>query len=486
MTTTPRAHIAMFSIAAHGHVNPSLEVIRELVARGHRVSYAIPASFAEKVAETGAEPVIYTSAAAHRRRPGGLGQRTDRPRRAVPRRTRSRPCRSSPRPTTGDEPDLVLHDITSYPARVLAHRWGVPAVQLSPEPRRLGGVRGGGRRARDRRAEADRARPGLLRALRRPGSTENGLGDLSRDDFVARPRRGLVLIPEALQPNADRVDETGSPSSAPARATGPTRGSGSGPPVPRRCCWSRSARPSPSSPASTASASRPSATCRAGTWCSRSAAQVDPAELGRRTGQRRGALLGAAVVGAEAGRRLHHARRRGRQPGGARHRAPRWSPYRRPSTSSATRTCSRPSASPGTCRRRRRTPRPCAPPSSPWSTIPRSPRGSPGSSERMAEEGGARRAADLIEAELPPAEERSGRTPRRPRAGFSPAGRSGGVRTVRTTGTPHSAHAPSAVMLRSCALDRDEFTRPKRTWASVFESGPDGLPGIGVMCAGFL
>ena len=37
---TARAHIAMFSLAAHGHVNPSLEVIRELVARGHRVTYA--------------------------------------------------------------------------------------------------------------------------------------------------------------------------------------------------------------------------------------------------------------------------------------------------------------------------------------------------------------------------------------------------------------------------------------------------------------
>ncbi|MDX6364284.1 MAG: hypothetical protein QOC85_3294, partial [Streptomyces sp.] len=44
--TPPRAHIAMFSIAAHGHVNPSLDVVRELVARGHRVTYAIPPSFA--------------------------------------------------------------------------------------------------------------------------------------------------------------------------------------------------------------------------------------------------------------------------------------------------------------------------------------------------------------------------------------------------------------------------------------------------------
>jgi macrolide glycosyltransferase len=48
---TTRSHIAMFSIAAHGHVNPSLEVIRELVARGHRVTYAVPPLFAEKVAE---------------------------------------------------------------------------------------------------------------------------------------------------------------------------------------------------------------------------------------------------------------------------------------------------------------------------------------------------------------------------------------------------------------------------------------------------
>lgn len=37
---------------------------------------------------------------------------------------------------------------------------------------------------------------------------ENGLGDVSSDDFVARPRRAVVLIPEALQPNADRVDHS--------------------------------------------------------------------------------------------------------------------------------------------------------------------------------------------------------------------------------------------------------------------------------------
>lgn len=51
----------MFSTPAHGHVNPSLEAIHELVARGHRIPYAIPHIFEEKVAETGAEPVLYTT-----------------------------------------------------------------------------------------------------------------------------------------------------------------------------------------------------------------------------------------------------------------------------------------------------------------------------------------------------------------------------------------------------------------------------------------
>ncbi|MFH8759018.1 macrolide-inactivating glycosyltransferase [Streptomyces atroolivaceus] len=202
MTSIPRAHIAMFSIAAHGHVNPSLEVIRELVARGHRVSYAIPASFAERVAATGAEPVIYTSTLPTDPEDWGsepidyIEPFLDDAVQALPQLVAA---------FEGDEPDLVLHDITAYPARVLAHRWGVPAVQLWPnlvpwegyeeevgEPMNAELKKTGQGRAYFERFAAWLA--------------ENGLGDLSADDFVARPRRGLVLIPEALQPNADRVD----------------------------------------------------------------------------------------------------------------------------------------------------------------------------------------------------------------------------------------------------------------------------------------
>ncbi|MCG8965083.1 MULTISPECIES: macrolide-inactivating glycosyltransferase [Streptomyces] len=203
---TSRAHIAMFSIAAHGHVNPSLEVIRELVARGHRVTYAIPPLFAEKVAETGAEPKPWNSTLpGPEADPEAWGTTLldnvepflNDAVQALPQLIEA---------YEGDEPDLVLHDITSYPARVLAHRWGVPAVSLSPNLVAWEGY------------EQEVAEP----MWEEPRKTERGRAYYARfhawleengitqhpDPFVGRPARSLVLIPKALQPNADRVDET--------------------------------------------------------------------------------------------------------------------------------------------------------------------------------------------------------------------------------------------------------------------------------------
>ncbi|MFE2597018.1 macrolide-inactivating glycosyltransferase [Streptomyces sp. NPDC059396] len=207
MTLSRPAHIAMFSIAAHGHVNPSLDVIRELVARGHRVSYAIPALFAEKVAASGAEPVIYTSVL-----PGpdddpeawgtelvdNLEPFLDDAIQALPQLAAA---------FEDDLPDLVLSDITSYPAPVLAHRWGVPYIQLSPnlvawegyeeevgEPM-LAELRASGRGRAYRARFAD-------------WLEEQRMDHTDQDRLVARPGRSLVLIPKVLQPHADRVDES--------------------------------------------------------------------------------------------------------------------------------------------------------------------------------------------------------------------------------------------------------------------------------------
>ncbi|MFI1178604.1 macrolide-inactivating glycosyltransferase [Streptomyces sp. NPDC020799] len=201
-----RAHIAMFSIAAYGHVNPSLEVIRELVARGHRVTYAIPPRLQEEIAETGAEPVPYrTTLPSPDSDPSAWGTTLldnvepflDDAIQALPQLIEA---------YQGDEPDLVLHDITAYPARVLAHRWGVPAISLSPNLVAWEGY------------EEEVAEPmwAEARATERGRAyyekftnwlAENGITQ-HPDPFVGRPDRSIVLIPKALQPHADRVDES--------------------------------------------------------------------------------------------------------------------------------------------------------------------------------------------------------------------------------------------------------------------------------------
>ncbi|QES44489.1 glycosyl transferase [Streptomyces venezuelae] len=206
MTSSRPAHIAMFSIAAHGHVNPSLEVIRELVARGHRVTYAIPHAFVEKVAETGAEPRPYTTTLpSPDADPEAWG--TELIDNIEPFLTDAITVLPElARAYDGDEPDLVLHDITSYPARVLARRWGVPEISLSPNLVAWEGYEE--EVAEPMYAELKKTERGQAYYARfHAWLAENGITQ-HPDPFVGRPPRSLVLIPKALQPHADRVDES--------------------------------------------------------------------------------------------------------------------------------------------------------------------------------------------------------------------------------------------------------------------------------------
>ncbi|QIJ65366.1 macrolide-inactivating glycosyltransferase [Streptomyces sp. JB150] len=202
---TSRAHIAMFSIAAHGHVNPSLEVIRELVARGHRVTYAIPPVFADKIAQTGAEPKLWNSTLpGPDADPSDWGSTLldnvepflDDAIQALPQLAAA---------YEGDEPDLVLYDTTAYPARILAHRWGVPAISLSTHLVAWEGYEeevAAPMWEEPKKTERGKAYYARFQAW----LEENGIG-LHPDDFVTRPARSLVLIPKALQWKADQVDE---------------------------------------------------------------------------------------------------------------------------------------------------------------------------------------------------------------------------------------------------------------------------------------
>ncbi|MGA4954444.1 macrolide family glycosyltransferase [Streptomyces lavendulocolor] len=119
-------HVAVFNVPQHGHVLPTLAVVEQLVARGHRVSYAVTAPFAECVRAVGAEPVVY-SAPDLGEAPEDLAEGV---RQAI---TVNLGALGELDAAFGaDRPDIVLYDVYAWAGPLLANRWGVPVVQLAP------------------------------------------------------------------------------------------------------------------------------------------------------------------------------------------------------------------------------------------------------------------------------------------------------------------------------------------------------------------
>lgn len=193
-----RAHIAMVGIPAVSHVLPSIEVIRELVARGHRVTYANDPVMAERIEATGATFVPYDSVL-----PVGddnwpddpiaaMGLFLDDAIRALPqlRAVYDR-----------DPADLYLYDIGAYPARVLAESQNRPLMQLYPT---FVGWRSYEQDVAVHLWElpgADAYRAKFTQWLAGCGAATTDM-----DAFVGRPGHTLALIPRAMQPHADDVD----------------------------------------------------------------------------------------------------------------------------------------------------------------------------------------------------------------------------------------------------------------------------------------
>ncbi|MFD0020286.1 macrolide family glycosyltransferase [Streptomyces sp. NPDC058382] len=194
----PRAHIAMAGIPAVSHVLPSLEIIRELVARGHRVTYANDPAVAERIEATGAEFVPYDSVlpVADNNWPddpiAAMSLFLDEAVQALPQL----------RAFYDDDPaDLYLYDIGAYAARALAESQNRPLMQLSPTFVAWEGYE------QDVAAHvwalpgADAYRSRFGRWLAGCGATTTEL-----EGFCGRPARTVALIPRAMQPNADDVD----------------------------------------------------------------------------------------------------------------------------------------------------------------------------------------------------------------------------------------------------------------------------------------
>ncbi|WNG87595.1 glycosyltransferase [Mycobacterium sp. ITM-2016-00317] len=154
------SHIAICVPVGTGHVNPTLGVAAELVARGHRVSYAATTAHAGRVADAGARLVPYRTLMNDAGPPPQFtGQdfahamtvALDETEFVLPQVLSG---------FHGDDPDLVLHDATmAWWGRLAAASWSVPVVAGWPN------LVGNRHWSMNRYVKVNPLRPKMLRAL---------------------------------------------------------------------------------------------------------------------------------------------------------------------------------------------------------------------------------------------------------------------------------------------------------------------------------
>ena len=188
----------MVATTAPSHVLPSLALFRELVRRGHRVTYSVGERLAGLVAEAGAEPRPFRSTLPERQGAGGnwphdpvagMAMFLEEGRATLPQVLGD---------LAGERPDLMLYDVNALAGPVAASRLGLPEAQLTPIFAAWEGYE-------DELTASRRITAGEELYRRFEGwLAENGVRRRPVD-VLWRPERGLVLIPRALQPEVERV-----------------------------------------------------------------------------------------------------------------------------------------------------------------------------------------------------------------------------------------------------------------------------------------
>ncbi|MFM9694089.1 macrolide family glycosyltransferase [Streptomyces europaeiscabiei] len=204
-TPDPARHYAVLLFADFGHIAPTLGVTRELLARGHRVTYVVDEAFAAAVEESGARAVTYTSArgdfyraadpSPDRLARDGYNLLLDTIRTVFPLAQDA---------LAADPPDVVLYDFETVAAgRVAARVLGAVPVQVCPSH--------AAKEAFSLRAQMwDPGHPlmaeGAEMIIEFMGEHGIGLDEMGR--YGAEwDERNLVFLPRAFQIEGDSFDE---------------------------------------------------------------------------------------------------------------------------------------------------------------------------------------------------------------------------------------------------------------------------------------
>ena len=199
-------HLAVVSVAGHGHVNPTLPLVAELVRRGWRVSYATHERFARAVADAGGTlvptqgdmpaPPPFSDFDPDRFADLLQGFVADA-RVDVPRLEAH---------FQQDPPQAVCYDTASLTGRVLAVRLGVPDVALVPT---LASNEQFSPFSGFASSLMGQDQPALQRARQamQDFAVEQGMEPQTRPMAGPPASLNVVFIPREFQPAADTFDE---------------------------------------------------------------------------------------------------------------------------------------------------------------------------------------------------------------------------------------------------------------------------------------
>ncbi|WP_367127980.1 macrolide family glycosyltransferase [Saccharothrix sp. HUAS TT1] len=201
------AHFAFVSAPASGHVNPTLPVVRELVARGHRVSYATGPATVEGAVAAGASPVVLPSEL-----PPDMDARGEftADQLAVTLEHFLDDAEVSfpvlAEHFRADRPDVVCYDSVTFTGRMLANLLGVPEVALVPtfaENERFSATRV------YLPPTFDHQHPALVAAIGRMAEFASGFSFLDDPNlmFGHVAPTSLVFIPRSFQLAAETFDD---------------------------------------------------------------------------------------------------------------------------------------------------------------------------------------------------------------------------------------------------------------------------------------
>lgn len=199
-------HLLFTSVPAHGHVNPTLALVEELVRRGHRVSYATGESFRAVVESAGATLVSTGDQMLERPQSiefspemiAGLLERLVEDARS------SLPALVSF--AVHDPPDAVCYDMMTFIGRVLAGKLALPGISLLPS---YASNEQFSLRDEFLPTPASRDHPALRQAVQRMQqfAAEQGVDEPSGLLMTAAPADlNIVFLPKQFQPAADTFD----------------------------------------------------------------------------------------------------------------------------------------------------------------------------------------------------------------------------------------------------------------------------------------